>query len=250
MRLTLLRRAALAAAFGALALPASAFGIANVHSGDDGLRDYDSRTGKLAPTRAQKAAAKRLGARVTWNQFGTPATVSKRGKYLAKGIRAKTAPAAASKWLNRHRALFRVGAADKLVVDTDSPMYQSRGHAVTFRQIIGGLQTTEGGTITVAVTGTAKKGWKVAFASSTATRDSALTGTAKISGAQAWLRAADSVGVDGYSMAHVRDAKAARGWTQICARRSYRPPAGSRGCLPDGPERRRSRLRVDRAEGA
>jgi len=152
---------------------------------------------------------------VTWNQFGTPATVSKRGKYLAKGIRAKNAPAAASKWLNRNRALFRIGAADKLVLDNDSPLSQSRGHAVTFRQIFGGLQATEGGTITVAVTGSARKGWKVAFASSTATRDGALTGTAKISGVQAWLRAADSVGVDGYSMAHVRSTKAARGWTQI-----------------------------------
>jgi extracellular elastinolytic metalloproteinase len=215
MRFTLLRRAAVAAAIGALVLPGSAFAIANVHAGDDGLRDYDARTGKLAPTRAQNAAAKRLGVRVTWSQFGTPATVSKRGKYLAKGIRAKNAPAAATKWLNRNRALFRIGAFDKLVVDSDSPMYQSRGHAVVFRQVFGGLQATEGGTITVAVTGTAKRGWKVVFASSNATRDSSLTGTAKISGVQAWLRAADSVGVDGYSMAHVRDAKVARGWTQI-----------------------------------
>jgi extracellular elastinolytic metalloproteinase len=214
MRLTLLRRAALAAALGALALPASALGIANVVSGDDGLRDYDSRTGKLAPTRAQKAAAKRLGVRVTWNQFGTPATVSKRGKYLAKGIRAKNAPAAATKWLNRNRALFRIGAAAKLIAG-DSPMYQSRGHAVVFHQVFGGLQATEGGTITVAVTGTARKGWKVVFASSNATRDSSLSGTAKLSGVAAWLRAADSVGVDGYSFAHVRNTKVAHGWTQL-----------------------------------
>jgi hypothetical protein len=215
MRFTLLRRAALAAAVGALALPATALGVANIHSGDDGLRDYDSRTGKLAPTRAQKAAAKRLGVRVTWNQFGTPATVARRGKFLAKGIRAKTAPAAAHKWLYRNRALFRLGAADKLRLVSDSPLSQSRGHAVTFRQVFGGLEATEGGNITIGVTGTAKKGWKVAFASSTATRDSALSGRAKISGVQAWLRAADSVGVSGYSMAHVREAKVARGWTQI-----------------------------------
>jgi extracellular elastinolytic metalloproteinase len=215
MRLTHLRRAALAAAIGALALPASALGIANVHSGDDGLRDYDARTGKLAPTHAQKAAAKRLGVRVTWSQFGTPATVSKRGKYLAKGIRAKNAPAAASKWLNRNRALFRIGAADKLIVASDSPLYQSRGHAVVFRQVFGGLQATEGGTVTVAVTGTARRGWKVAFASSNATRDSSLSGTARISGVSAWLRAADSVGVDGYSFAHVRNTKVAQGWTRL-----------------------------------
>jgi extracellular elastinolytic metalloproteinase len=215
MRFTLLRRAALAAAVGALALPASAFGIANIHSSDDGLRDYDSRAGTLAPTPAQKAAVKRLGARVTWNQFGTPATVSKRGKFLAKGIRAKNAPIAARKWLQRNRALFRLASVDKLVLISDSPLIQSRGHAVNFRQVFDGLEAADGGIITVGVTGTAKKGWKVVFVSSSATRDSALSGRAKLSGVQAWLRAADSVGVDGYSIANVLETKAARGWTNI-----------------------------------
>ena len=217
MRLTLLRRAAFVAAVGALALPATALGNARIVEGHDhGLNDLDTRVGKLAPTAAQKAAAKRLRAKVVWNRFGTPETVSKRGKYLAKGIRGKTAPEAARRWVHRNRALFGLPSTSGLELAGDSPMPFSRGHAVNFRQVADGLATTEGGLITVGITKAKKnKGWNVAFVSSSITRNTAIDGRAKLSGVQAWLRAADSVGVHGYSIAHVKSARQARGWTQL-----------------------------------
>ena len=58
MRSSLLRLVVLVAALGALALPASAFGVAKIHEQDEGLRDYDVRSGAVAPTSAQKAAVR------------------------------------------------------------------------------------------------------------------------------------------------------------------------------------------------
>jgi hypothetical protein len=217
MRLTLLRRAAFVAAVGVLALPATALGNVNIREGHDhGLNDVDTRVGKVAPSAAQKAAAKRLRAKVVWNRFGTPETISKRGKYLAKGIRGKNAPEAARRWIHRNRALFGLASTSGLELVGDSPMVASRGHAVNFRQVVEGLATTEGGLITVGISKARKnKGWNVAFVSSSITRNTAIDGRAKLSGVQAWLRAADSVGLHGYSIAHVKSSKATPGWTQL-----------------------------------
>jgi extracellular elastinolytic metalloproteinase len=217
MRFTLLRRAAFVAAIGALALPAAAFGNAKiVDDGAHGLNDVDVRVGKVAPTAAQKAAAKRLRAKVAWNRFGTPETISKRGKYLAKGIRGKTAPEAARRWLHRNRALFGLRSTSGLELAGDSPMASSRGHAVNFRQVANGVETAEGGLITIGITRTKKsKRWNVAYVSSSITRNTAVDGRAKLSGVQAWLRAAGSVGLHGFSTVHVRSAKQAGDRTQL-----------------------------------
>ena len=91
MRSPLLRWVVVVAALSALAVPASALGVANIREQNDGLPDYDVRSGALAPTSAQRAVVRRLGARATWNKFGTPATLSKRGKYLATNIHGKNA---------------------------------------------------------------------------------------------------------------------------------------------------------------
>jgi extracellular elastinolytic metalloproteinase len=213
MRLTLLRRAALVAAVGALALPASALAVANIHESQaHGLGDYDARVGKLAPTKGQKAAVKRLHAKVTWNRFGTPETISKRGKYLAKRIRGKTAPEAARRWLHRNRALFKLTSTSGLELAGDTQMPFSRGHAVNFRQVVQGLETTDGGLITIGLTGSAKKRWNVAYVSSSLTRNTTMDGRGKLSAVQAWLRAADAVGVDGYSVVNVKEMKFVNGW--------------------------------------
>jgi extracellular elastinolytic metalloproteinase len=215
MRLKLVRRAALAAALSALALPASALGTARISDHADVLADYDARVGAVAPTRTQRSAVRKLHASVTWNRFGTPATLSRRGKYLAKGVRGKNAVIAARRWIHYNRALFRLYSTAGLELAGDTTLASSRGHAVNFQQMSKGLATAEGGHITVALTGSAKKGWNVAYVSSSLTRDTAVDGRAKLSGAQAWLRAADSVGVDGYSLAHVLEAKTTRGWTHL-----------------------------------
>jgi len=214
MQLRHFRWAAVVAALGALALPASAPGVAQLADRAQGLPDYDARVGKVAPTAAQRAAVRRLRARVSWNRFGTPASLSKQGRVLAKGIRAKTAVGAAGKWLGRNKALFRLRSTDQLVLVGDTRMPFSRGHAVNFRQVISGVATAEGGLVTVGVTGSAKRRWKVAYVSSSLTRDSSLVGRAKLSSVQAWVQAAYVVG-EHYSIVHVRDTKIARGWTNL-----------------------------------
>jgi hypothetical protein len=100
MRLKLLGAAALAAALVAVVLPGAALSIARVDDTQSAsLSDFDSRAGKIAPTKAQRALAAKLKVRVSWNRFGTPGSVSKRGTFLAKGIRATTAAGAArSTW--------------------------------------------------------------------------------------------------------------------------------------------------------
>jgi extracellular elastinolytic metalloproteinase len=213
-----LRWVALVAAIGALALPASAFAVAQITEQDDGLRDHDARSGAVAPTGAQRAAVKRLRAAVTWNQFGTPATLSKRGKYLAKGVRGKTASAAARRWLHRNRALFRLASTAGLEVVRDSRLPFSRGHAVHFRQVFGGLETVDGGMVTIGLTGSARKGWNIAFASSSLTSDTAVDGRARLSAIQGFAAASRGAGA-GYSVTQVRGAKTtAGGWTQLRVR--------------------------------
>ena len=215
MRRLRLRGVAVAAAFGALVLPASAFGVAQIQEQSDALRDYDARSGAIAPTNAQRAAVKRLGAKATWNQFGTPATLSKRGKYLTKSIRGKNAAHAARRWIHQNRALFRLRSTSGLELVRDSRLSSSRGHAVHFRQVFGGLETVDGGLITVGLSGPFKKGWRVAFVSSSLTADTALDGRARLSVAQGFAAAARGTGAS-YSVAQVQGGKkSAGGWTKL-----------------------------------
>jgi extracellular elastinolytic metalloproteinase len=207
---------ALVAATGALALPASALAVAQVHEHDDGLRDYDARSGAIAPTGAQRAAVKRLGAAATWNRFGTPATLSKRGKYLAKNVRGKNAAIAARTWLERNKALFRLSSTAGLVLERDSRLAFSRGHAVHFRQVFDGMRAVDGGLITVGITGPNKGRWKVAFVSSALTTDRALAGEAKLSAVEGWAAAASATDARYHSVAQVRGVKkVGDGWLRL-----------------------------------
>jgi hypothetical protein len=84
MRLKFLTGAALVAALGVVMVPGSALSIVNLNNdAADGVSEFDSRVGKIAPTKFQRAYVKRLRAKATWSQFGTPATLMRRGKFLA-----------------------------------------------------------------------------------------------------------------------------------------------------------------------
>ena len=214
MRLKFLGGAALVAALGVL-LPGSALSNVNIHEHADGVSEFDTRIGKVAPTSLQRAHAKRLKASVTWSQFGTPATLTRHGKFLARGIRGKTAPDAARWYLNRHKRLFGLQSLAGLRFDSANRLVDSNAYSVTYRQVFAGLEAAEGGTVTVSVTGTARRGWKVGFVSSTLTRDRALAGTVRLSGTQAWLTAAKAAGVRGLTMANVLKRTTARGWTRL-----------------------------------
>jgi extracellular elastinolytic metalloproteinase len=213
MRLKHLGAAALVAALGVISLPGSALSVAQISDDVSAIADYDSRSGAVAPTKLQRAHAKRIKASVRWGQFGTPSSVSRRGKFLARGVRGKTAADAARWYLNRHKALFGLSSLSGLSVENVNRMVGSRGYAVNFRQAFGGLAATESGLVTVGVTGSANR-WRIAYVSSSLTRDRALKGTIGLSAAGAWTVAARNAGLT-RTIANVLSQKRARGWTNL-----------------------------------
>ena len=162
---------------------------------DQDVVEFDVRTGKLSPTSAQRAAASRMGAAVTWNRFGTPASLSKRGKFIATGVRGQNAAAAARTWLNANKAVLGLASTTGLVLVADARLTASRGHAVSFRQVFDGIETAEGGLVTVGLTGSAASRWKVAYLSSSLTRSTGLASEAvELTPAEGWARAARATG--------------------------------------------------------
>ena len=176
------------------------------------LPDVDNRSGSVAPTARQLQLAARLDARAEWNRFGTPSSLVKHGGYLATGVAGADAESAARSWVSANKGLFGLGSVDGLALDNDSPLVGSDGHAVTFRQEFGGLAAGQDGLLTVGLTGTAANGWKVAYVSSSVSPETALSGSAQISGVQAWLAAAADVG-RGTTIASVGNVRTERGWT-------------------------------------
>ena len=212
MRFKLVGVAGLMAAIGVL-LPGSALSNVNLDVAA-GAIEFDSRVGTVAPTKAQRRHVKRLKASVTWSQFGTPATLVRRGKFLARGVRGKTAPDAASWYLRRHKALFGLRSLDGLAFVSANRLGESKGWAVTYRQVFDGLTASEGGTVTVGVVGSRARGWKIVSVSSSLTRDRALAGTAKLSAVAAWATAAKRGGLT-RSVANILSRKSVRGYTQF-----------------------------------
>ncbi len=193
-----------AAVLAGLLIPGAAVSV--VQHGEDAV-EFDSRTGKLRPTGAQRAAAKTMGAAVTWNRFGTPASLSKRGKFLATGIRGQNAVAAARAWLDANKAVFGLSSTAGLRLDSDARLTASRGHAVNFRQVFDGVETADGGLVTVGITGSAASGWKVAYVSSSLTRSTSLApGSVELSARQGWAEAAQATG-ESFSASDVETAK-------------------------------------------
>ena len=189
MRFRFLGAAALVAALGVILLPGSALPVAQIHE-HEGLADFDSRSGKLAPTSSQRAHAKRIAGKVRWNRFGTPSSIVRYGKFLARGIRGKSAPVAARWYLNRHKVVFGLRSLDGLHHESTNRFVGSNGYAVHFRQIFKGVPTSESGLVTVGVVGSRARGWKVAHVSSSLTRATTLAPIVKLSAVDAWSRAA------------------------------------------------------------
>ena len=191
----------------------------------DGLKDQryadlDARKASVAPTGAQQDIVNALDAQARWNEFGTPRSLIRDGGFLATGIKAGNAEAAARAFVSDHLALFRLSSLDTLELENVAKLGDS-GRAVNFRQRLGGRPATAGGTLTLALR-QAQNGWSVAYASSSLTGDETLSGAAKISPAQAWARSARAVGVDA-SIAQLRTTGRKAGWTQLAAGGAARP---------------------------
>jgi hypothetical protein len=201
-------RAAIAIAVGLLALPASAGAVAQILPGYGGLDDLDARTGKVAPTAAQKQAVDDLGARVQWNRFGTPASLIATSGFLSPAA-GGSAETVARGFLRDHAALFRMtpGDVDALELVNDSKLVQSNAHAVLFRQRFGSLQASHDGQIAVGVSG-----GRVAYVSSSTPGAQAAPPAATLSATAAWLRAAANAGISA-GAADLKGVETSDGWT-------------------------------------
>jgi hypothetical protein len=203
-----------AAAAAVLMAGSTAQGALEIEGLHEGLADFDVRTDYAAPTAGQLEAAAGLGARVTWNRFGTPASVFNPEGNLASDLAAPNAAAAARAWLGRNAGLFRLPSADGLALVRDTPLVGSDGHAILLGQRFDGLIATPDGLVTVAVTGSAADGWDVTYASSSLAATDEVTGEYVLTPAQAWLAAAEAVDVD-TDAADVGSLADAGGWTRI-----------------------------------
>jgi extracellular elastinolytic metalloproteinase len=208
----------------AATVPSASFAVGDVHEHAHELVDFDARTGKVAPTAAQRALVRNLRASASWNRFGTPQTLIRNGTHLAKGVRGKTRAAAARRWLRANRALFRLRSTSSLELVLSNSLGR-RGAVLTFRQRVNGLPTAQGGLLNVVVA-KAKRGWNVTYVASTVTPDTTLAGRSRLSAREALARAARNAGLK----ATVKD------FTQKGSRRGW-SLMGAKGL--DGPQRAR-----------
>ncbi|HZB84958.1 MAG TPA: M36 family metallopeptidase, partial [Gaiellaceae bacterium] len=198
-----------------LLVPSSSLGIVQIAEIDgEQASEIDSRTAALPPTTAQTAAVERLGAEVRWNEFGTPQSLVKHGGFLAANLKAGDAADAARAWVEANRSLFRLDSLAGLELQNDVRLTGSNGHAVVFRQRIGGLTTAADGVLVVGVVGSAKRGWDVAYVSSRVIGDTTLAGTAELSPVEAWVESAQKVG-ESVSTGDVSVAGREKGWTLL-----------------------------------
>ena len=139
-----------------------------------GVEDQGRRRpqGQEGAERAQQNAAQGLSAR--WNKLGTPEVVARPGGYLATGLPSDPV-AAAQEWIADNRELLGLSAesAANLEVVATNPI--GDGASVLLRQRFGDLAAGLDGLIAVGVID-----GKVAFVSSSLSKDTALSGTATV----------------------------------------------------------------------
>lgn len=197
----------------AAVVPSASFAVADVRD-SEGLRDFDARQGRVAPSAGQKAAVRKLRADVSWNRFGTPQSLIRHRGYLARGVKGGTAAAAARNWLAANQRLFRLDSADALRLALSVPLGKS-GRAVTFRQRAGGAPLVNDGLVTVTLRrGKDAGAWRIVHVSSSLVGDRGIAGRAQLRPEQAWLRAARSAGSDA---ARVLRLRTSGGWTYLRA---------------------------------
>ncbi|MBA3435729.1 MAG: M36 family metallopeptidase [Chloroflexi bacterium] len=198
----------------AVSMPGAALGVGQILDVHDHGGNVDHRSGLVQPSAAQLTSVSNLGATVRWNQFGTPSSLIRYGGFLASGLSGPDAATVARSWLNQNRSLFKLSstASSSLALESASPMVRSKGHAVIFRQLFGGLKAARDGLITVGITGTASKGWKVAYVSSSSAGTQAAPQAAILSPQAAWRLAALDIGKS-VSLADISNVRRDGSWT-------------------------------------
>jgi extracellular elastinolytic metalloproteinase len=162
-----------------------------------GTMDTRAKT-VVRPTSAQRDAIRALvsragaGTRVTWDhRFGTPRAILN-AKAPLTGPQAGSAASVARDFVNANRAAFGLSAADvaALEVARDHVLPGTGTHVVTFRQVVGGVQSVAGGRLTVAVRG---DGRVLSYAGDPARSPGGLAGPYALSSAQALAKVAGAL---------------------------------------------------------
>ena len=192
----------------AAAIPSAGFAVGDARDDQYRTADFDLRSGKIAPSAAQRAMVRRLHANATWSSFGTPSTLIRHRGHLGRVN--GTATAAARRWLAAHRGLFRLDSAAELGRGQVAALGRN-GRAVTFRQRAGSSPLLDGGLVTVALRRAKAGSWNVVFVSSSLAGRLQIAGSRRIDAKDAWRRAARSVGHTVSGVDSLRTA--ANGWT-------------------------------------
>ena len=199
------------AAFVAVMLSASpgVLGSGKILDLHEALPDFDSREGSSVPPSGQALSiVQSLGAKASWNSFGTPNSLVKHGGYLATGLSGSPVTAAKN-WIRANKALFRLSDAgvNALELLNDSKMAGYDGHAVIFRQKFGALPAAQDGMITVGITG-----GRIFYVSSSSAGDQLAPGPATLTPVLAWVAAAIDVGRP-VSSINISATRADHSWT-------------------------------------
>ena len=194
------------------------------------LADLDNVAGRVVPTNAQKQVVADLGATAIWNDFGTPSSLIKSDGHLATGLKGPDAATVARNWIGANRALFRLSSTAGLKL-VQAEQVSEDGYTVLFRQRFGKLDATENGTASLAVKGSAAKGWSIVYAATSLTGDTAVTASPTLSATDAWLRGVSNVGRS-VSIFDVGAAKSHAGWSVISVRGLSEPQRARLVALP------------------
>ena len=182
--------------------------------GEGGLfeQDTDARVGVLAPSAAQQAAVRALGARAEWNALGSPKVLTRDDAGYLSGPQAGKPADVARAWLRENALVFGLAPelfdATKLELLKAIPLAEGpelrakrngagyvtkdKPFVVLFRQVFGAAPAGEDGLVTVLLD---PKG-RVTFVSSSLTRDVQVTNDVDLSLADAYVKAAEGVDVE------------------------------------------------------
>ena len=133
-----------------------ALGVSDVGPGFQGESlalqdDLDLRVGSVAPTARQRQLVTAMGAKASWNRFGTPQSIRPGASgYLATGLPPDEVTAA-REWISANRSLLKLSVAgvNALSVIRNAPI--GDGRAITFQQSFGALEAGLDGRITLGL---------------------------------------------------------------------------------------------------
>ncbi|MFT4264842.1 MAG: M36 family metallopeptidase [Nocardioides sp.] len=223
-----LSRAGALTAIAALTLSAAAL---PAHADDDGflgsetaspssITALDTRSA-LAPTTAQRDAVAGLGdVSLSWNSFGTPASILPASGSL--GAISGSAVSGARAWLRANADLFGLStsaidgltlAGDQIPAQFDGATNSGAGlHAVIFQQRFGDLDPAQGGLVTVGISG-----GQVRYVSSSLSRAGGAPVAAALTPVEAWREAAKDVGLKTPDLGTITTGSATGPFTSLTA---------------------------------